>query len=84
MSDDKDKKTETKKESRTGFIADKLVVDTAEVVETASISAEEVSEDISSTSQDSDLSSEAQEKQNGNGSGTRKATTGSSVRPELL
>ncbi|WP_370315425.1 hypothetical protein [Thalassolituus sp.] len=82
MSDDK--KVETKNERVVDIIADKLVVDISEVVETASIPPEEALGNDASTNQSTDVNAETQEKADTVGCGTRKATRGTSVRPELL
>jgi acyl-[acyl carrier protein]--UDP-N-acetylglucosamine O-acyltransferase len=79
---------ENKTENKTGrvveIISDKLVVDASEVVETASITPEEVLGEETTVEQTADIGSETQEKKSGLGRGTRKTTTGASCRPELL
>ena len=82
MSDDK--KVETKKERVVDIIADKLVVDISEVVETASIPPEEALGNDASTNQSTDVNAETQEKADTIGRGTRQPATSSSVRTELL
>ena len=79
---------ETKTENKTGrvveIIADKLVVDVSEVVETASITPEEALGEETTVEQAADIGSETQEKKSDLGRGTRSTTTGASGRPELL
>ncbi len=82
MSDDK--KVETNNERVVDIIADKLVVDHSEVIETASIPPEEALGNNASTNQSTDVNAETQEKADTVGRGTHKATNGVSVRTELL